>query len=293
MTTGNLSQIVGETLQTNPSTARASNVIAEVLVARTTTPANQIVFQGVVRELLTRNTVSVKFDGVVREILASNVPPPAPIPVFPVLPVGFPTKLTPIMDTIVGQVKSLREMRGAQRTFPLWELELLFEELRDQTQNQTAYAPLATYVEYMTLVQTWLAMYGQTNVFAFDAPWDDSRLLQQIGFGDGSNYVFTAYRTWGAGAASLLEPVGMIDAITQIKVGGVVVPPTQYMFIRNKIYFQDSTGKIYPPASGAAITVTFSFYYLCRFVSDSQQFEEFMKNRYTVPSLKFRSVYWP
>ena len=106
------------------------------------------------------------------------------------------------MDTIIGTTKSLREMRVPQRLFPLWDIELLFQELRDKTQNQSIYVPFASFRQYEDLVQLWLMMYGQTGVFAFDCPWDDSRLLQPIGTGDGSTYIFTIYRTWGLGSTA-------------------------------------------------------------------------------------------
>ena len=210
-----------------------------------------------------------------------------PIPVFPTLPQGFPLKMSPLLDTIIGTTKSLREMRVAQRTVPLWDFELLFEELRDQTQNQVIYKPFTGIVQFTQLVQTWLMMYGQTNVFAFDCPWDDSRSNQQIGTGDGVTFIYTIYRTWGLGAQATLAPVGLVNQVTQVQVNGVTISPTDYTINRNKIQFVNA------PGTGQAITMTFSFYYLCRFVEDEQDFEEFGKNRWTVPSIKFRSVYWP
>ena len=216
-----------------------------------------------------------------------------PIPVFPTLPIGYPVKVSPNMDTIIGTTKSLREMRVALRHVPLWDFEIKFEELVDQTQNQTAYAPFAGEMQYEQLVQLWISMYGQANVFAFDCPWDDSRSNQQIGTGDGTTTTFTVYRTWGLGANATLAPVGMVNTVYQVQVNGVTVPSTEYYIARDTIVFKDASGNPYPPGNGYAITMTFSFYYLCRFVEDEQDFEEFAKNRWTVPSLKFRSVYWP
>lgn len=216
-----------------------------------------------------------------------------PIPIFPTLPIGFPLKMSPVLDTIVGTTKSLREMRVAQRRFPLWDFEILFEELRDQTQNQTPYAPFAGYQQFETLVQTWLMMYGQTNVFAFDCPWDDSRSNQFIANGDGSTVSFPIVRTWGVGSTATLQPVGIVNSVTQVQVNGVTVPSSNYYINRNTIVFQDSGGGNHPPGNGLAITMTFSYYYLCRFVEDEQDYEEFAKNRWSVKSLKFRSVYWP
>ena len=234
----------------------------------------------------------LRFDAVARTSLILTLPTDPPIPVFPALPQGFPVNVSPVVDTTIGTTKSLREIRAPQQEYPLWDIELRFEELLDQTQNQVPFPPFAGIQEYEQLVQLWLMMYGQTNVFAFDSPWDNSRLNQVIGVGDGQTYIFTIYRTWGVGDVATQAPIGSINAITEVKVNGITVPPTHYYAIRNKLYFIGPNGQIYPPANAAIVTVTFSFYYLCKFVEDEQSFEEFSKNRWTVSSLKFRAVIW-
>jgi hypothetical protein len=209
-----------------------------------------------------------------------------PIPLFPPLPQGYPLKLSVVMDTTVGTTKSLREMRVPQQDFPLWDIELLFEELRDQTQNQTVYKAFAGLQQYEALVQTWLMMYGQTNLFAFDCPWDNSRKDQYIGVGDGTTVAFPVFRTWAYGAVATAAPVGLIGTVTDVKLNGVALAPSAYFMTRTFVNFVD------PPAVGATITMTFGYYYVCRFVEDEQDFEEFSKNRWSVQSLKFRAVYW-
>jgi hypothetical protein len=209
-----------------------------------------------------------------------------PIPLFPPLPQGYPLKLSVVMDTTVGTTKSLREMRVAQQDFPLWDIELLFEELRDQTQNQTVYKAFTGLQQYEALVQTWLMMYGQTNLFAFDCPWDNSRKDQYIGVGDGTTTAFPVFRTWAYGSVATAAPVGLIGTVTDVKLNGVALAPSAYFMTRTFVNFVD------PPAVGATITMTFGYYYVCRFVEDEQDFEEFSKNRWSVQSLKFRAVYW-
>jgi hypothetical protein len=217
----------------------------------------------------------------------SSLPPGfGPIPIFPTLPEGYPVKISIVMDTTVGTTKSLREMRVAQQTYPVWDIEIPFEELLGQTQNQTPYGPFVGDQEYMELVQTWLMMYGQTNVFGFNCPWDNSRSGQLIGVGDGVTKVFDVYRTWGTGATATIAPVGLINTVTSVTVGIVELPPSDYVVGRDTITF------VTAPANGTDIVITFSYYYLCRFVEDEQDFEEFGKNRWTVPSLKFRAVLW-
>lgn len=267
----------------------------EVLLSGLTTSPLQ--FDGLVREVLVSaaatGSSAIIFDALYKVSLQYIIPLTfLAIPIFPVLPQGFPVKVSIVMDTTIGTTKSLREMRVAQQQFPIWDIEIPFEELRDQTQNQTAYAPFAGYIQYEALVQLWLSMYGQTQVFGFDCPWDNSRSNQQIGTGDGSTYAFTIYRTWGTGANATTAPVGLVNTVSQVQVNGITINAAHYQILRNKIYFVDSLGFVYPPGAGLAITMTFSYYYLCRFTEDEQDFEEFAKNRWTVPSLKFRAVIW-
>ena len=214
------------------------------------------------------------------------VPSYGVIPIFPDLPEGFPVNVDIVMDTTLGTTKSLREMRVAQQVYPLWDIELLFNELRDQTQNQTPYAPFVGFQQYEELVQLWISMYGQTNVFGFNCPWDNSRSAQLIGTGDGTTLIFPTYRTWGLGLQETIAPVGLINTVTQVAINGIGVSPSTYDVSRDSIVFHTA------PGFGLAITVTFSYYYLCRFVEDEQDFEEFAKNRWVVPSLKFRAVIW-
>ena len=208
-------------------------------------------------------------------------------PIFPTLPAGFPVKVSPVMDTVIGTTKSLREMRVPLQQYPLWDIELTFMELRDQTQNQVPYGPFLLFEQFEALVETWLGMYGQSGIFAFDAPWDDSRANQVIGIIAAGQTVFPVFRTWGSGGIATSTPVGMINTVTSVEINSTVVDPSLYSVGRYNIYFKN------PPLAGGTMTITFTFYYLCRFVEDEQDFEEFAKNRWTVPSLKFRSVYWP
>ena len=129
-------------------------------------------------------------------------------------------------------------------------------------------------------------MYGQSNVFAFNCPWDNSRSDQALDAGDGTTTTFTAYRTWGIGNNATKAPVGLINTVSQVTVNGSVVSPFTYSVGRDSITFDTA------PANGATVAMTFTYYYLCRFVEDEQNFEEFAKNRWTVPSLKFQAVVW-
>ncbi|MDE3061354.1 MAG: DUF2460 domain-containing protein, partial [Pseudomonadota bacterium] len=44
------------------------------------------------------------------------------------------------------------------------------------------------------------------------------------------------------------------------------------------------------PANGSQITATFRYYFVCRFAADTQDFEEFMANLWTLHEVKLMSV---
>jgi hypothetical protein len=241
------------------------------------------------------STVRLKAAGLVRKTLALYVPgvnTGGVIPTFPSLPEGFPIKVSPVLDTIIGTTKNLREMRVPQQTYAIWDIEIKFEQLKDQTQNQTPFAAFAGYTQFQALVGLWLSMYGQTGVFAFNCPWDNSRSEQSIGVGDGTTYQFPVFATYGLGAQATLVPVGLITSIQAVYVNGTLQAAGTYTFSRNRLLFINANGVALAPAAGATIALTFTFSYLCRWTEDEQDFEEYSKNRWTVPSLRFRASPW-
>lgn len=291
-----------ETIATNTTNVKADFAVTprETLGGTgsgTSAPAR---FNLTVRETLGQVFSSnlLQFAATVRETLIPGITPvgnvPAQtLPIFPILPYGIKVRATPTLFTTVSTLSSLREIRNATRLAASWEFELEFQELRDATQNQTVYTPLAAYTQFEQLCQTWLMMYGQAGVFLFDASWDNSRSNAPIGTGDGTTNVFTVYRSFGIGTAQLSEPVGAVNTIYSLYINGVLQAANSYNISRNSIAFiNPATGGAAPPAIGATITASFSFYYLCRFMSDEQDFEEFMKNRWSVNSFKFTSVLW-
>ena len=291
---------------------RVDDIVVEMLVSSLTNAP--ITVDDIAFEALVHNNPPIRFDDIVTESLAKVNPPikidvlltenliagpepsdPGPVPMFPTVPYGLPIKMRPKMFTTISDLKSGREMRFPNQTIAaIWEFEILYEVLRDQTQNQEPYLPLEDFTEYMQVVQHWLSMYGQYGMFKFDAPWDDSRENQTIGTGNGEDYYFTIVRTWGFGSNEITEPIGYINEVFEVTIGGLVVDPSRYVINRNEITFiYPDTGQAHPPDPGQRIAMSFSFYYLCRFQTDDQDFNEFFKNINEVKSLKFEAPYWP
>jgi uncharacterized protein (TIGR02217 family) len=274
------SQVAIEELATASSNARSSQVVLEELSSAVTV-SNARASQAVL-EILVKDSNARASQVVLEELLVQYylIDPP---PVFPTLPWGLPVIVTPSMASVKGRISSGRDMRAPQQQLPIWQFEINFETLRDQTQNATL-GSLAGFTDFMKLSQLFIASIGQFGQFLFDAWWDDSRADQPIGTGDGGTTSFTIVRTWGYGGLQFTEPVGWVNVMTSVQVAGVTQSPSTYSVSgSNTLIFTLA------PASGAAITATFSFYYLCQFAEDQHDYSEFYKDRWTV-KIKFRSV---
>lgn len=210
---------------------------------------------------------------------------PATVPVLPTLN-GFSVKKKPTFAATVQQAVSGREITSAQQAFPLWEFELTFEALQTATQNRVPYSQYSGFNLKLEQLQTvFLACSGQFSRFYYNDPTDNSRLGQVIASGDGVSPTFQIIRTIGLGNTSLSEPVGGLNALVgyQFYVNGTPTAVTLANFNRT-ITFGAA------PGVGELITGDFNFFYLCRFLSDMTDFEQFLTNLWALRSLKFRSV---
>ncbi len=215
---------------------------------------------------------------------------------LPLLPLqnisGYSTHKKPTFKTLIQSPKSGREVTRFQQIYPLWEFELTFEILRDQTQNQIPFPPVRGFTDLQTLSAFWIELGPQFGLFAYEDPTDFTKVGQLIGIGDGVTSVFNIVRTFGTGAFYTIdEPIGILD----IRIGHTLV-----VYINGSVLTQpgnwwigESLRTIHfsaPPSPDWVITMDFDFFYLCRFIDDALEMEEFMTGRWTIKSLKFRSV---
>jgi hypothetical protein len=211
---------------------------------------------------------------------------PSGLPVLPNLN-GFSVKKKPIFATGMFEFMPGKELQVAQQAFPLWEFELTYEVLRTTTNNQIQDGYFDQYsTQYESMLVVFLQSLGQANDFLFNDLSDNSRTGQFIATGDGVTHVFRLVRDWGSGSLSMNEPIGELNQnlpfqfyLNGTPAGPGVLPNGE------SIDFGSS-----PPAAGVTITGDFSFYYKCRFIEDTTQFEEFLYDRWANKSLKFRSV---
>jgi uncharacterized protein (TIGR02217 family) len=135
---------------------------------------------------------------------------------------------------------------------------------------------------------------GTFSPFYFCDPDDNQVTGQAIGVGDGSTKQFTFVRTYGLDSAlgdfQGTEPVGGLNTGEPVNVylagelqttGYAVSTATPY---GNTLTFTTA------PAAGVSITADFSFYYFCRIMEDSTEFEKFMKGLWALKKITIFSL---
>ena len=198
---------------------------------------------------------------------------------FPLSPgLGWSVHVAPKFNTRVAGHVSGREIRTAWQQYAIYDLTLSFDVLRgDATQ------------EIETLQGFFMARQGQYDTFLLDLgavtqnTADSYVTMGAQGTGDGTTTVFTLLRTVGEAT----EPVGYVFSadLSAVYVAGVLQDPTSYSFVSpNTLTFNTA------PANGSQITASFRYYFVCRFAADTQDFEEFMANLWTLHEVKLLSV---
>ena len=214
------------------------------------------------------------------------------LPVFPSLPgLTFPVLKASGFNTIVQDASNLMDTRIPQTRNPRWNWELTFDVLRDST----------TPSEYRQLQGFILALQGQAGDFLYDDPTDDSvgpalissvpntaAELQVVNDGAG-NYYSPIQRNFGGQfleditdlngsiavyANGTLATVGTTAGKYEIGGPGLAIPGASFygMYL--------AWGASTPPAT--PVTAQFNFYFRCRMSEDTQDFEQFVSNMWTV-----------
>ena len=186
--------------------------------------------------------------------------------------------VAPKFKTRVADHVSGREIRTAWQQYALYDFTLTFDFLRgDSTQ------------EIQTLQGFFMARQGQYDTFLLDLgavtqnTADSHVTMGAQGTGDGVTTIFTLMRAVGEAA----EPVGYVFGadLSAVYVAGTLQDPASYSFSSpNTLTFNTA------PASGSQITASFRYYFVCRFAADTQDFEEFMANLWTLHELKLVTV---
>lgn len=200
---------------------------------------------------------------------------------FPVLPgVAWGIIKAPVMSTRVMTAASGVEYRAQDWSYPRWKFTLPFQFLRQYN----------AYIEWSTLVGFVLQQAGMFGNFIYDDPFDDTVTNQQIGVGDGTTTVFPLVRTIGG----FTEPILYVNTVSSVFKAGVL-QTTGYSVTQVGPYGLDSITFVSAPAIGAAITANFTFFFVCRFLQDDPEFNNFMGGngngtRWEAKGIMFESV---
>lgn len=184
-------------------------------------------------------------------------------------------KKRPNFGTIIQTGASGREVRVTKRMNPIWEFELSYSILDDNFIDASGYS------ELRNLVGFYLQRQGAFDSFLYMDPSDNSVAGQAIGTGDGVATTFQLVRNFGGFAESMQN----IQGSPQIFIAGVLQLASAYSVSATGLVTFTSA-----PASGAAITAGFSYYYRVRFKEDVQEFNEFLNNLWEAQQVKFISV---
>jgi uncharacterized protein (TIGR02217 family) len=201
--------------------------------------------------------------------------------IFPALPgLAWSVTKAPIFQTRIQRAASGRELRALDYPFPLWQFTLVFAFLRDN--------PNAGFDELRTLMGFYLSCQGAFGSFLFQDPSDYQVTGQYIAEGDSSTSVFQLQRTMGTSLPSggFAEPTVAPNTVDAIYFDGITQDAAGYSV-------DPSTGLVTfatPPGTGLVITADFSYWFRCRFVDDSYDFENFMYRLWQLKKLTLISV---
>jgi uncharacterized protein (TIGR02217 family) len=193
--------------------------------------------------------------------------------VFPSLPgLSWSIMRTPIFGVQLRTADSQREVTEIIMNRCYYSIELSFEMLRQG----------GSFTELDEIEGLFLAMRGSYDYFKFTDPNSNTIINGQIGTGNGTNTTFIIGRNTGP---SYFEAIGFINQLTDVKVNGVTVSPSTYtLSFPNVITFNT------PPPSGRVVTVTCTYYYLCRFGEDQHEYEQFMYRLHQLNQITLKTV---
>lgn len=198
-------------------------------------------------------------------------------PTFPTLPgQGWSVHKKPTFSTLVASHVSGREVRDSLWQYPIWQFELTFDALAS---DSASYPGLGAQ-SLQSLMGLFLQCQGQWGAFLYTDPTDNAVVDQGVAIGDGATKTFIMPRTLGG----FIEPVGWVTGLANVKVNGALRTSGVALTTPNSLVFASA------PAAGAIISASFSYAFLCRFVDDGADFEQFMQNLWSLQSLKFCSV---
>lgn len=186
---------------------------------------------------------------------------------------------TPQFNTLTQRSVNGRELRAALMAYPLWNIELTYDVLRD--------ADYGSYTELETIVWFFLARQGAFDNFLWVNPNDKTAsgsTNANMGTGNASNLTFQLARQRGAGGFTFNEPINNVTAVSTITFNGVTQNTANYTTGNTGLITFNSTTR---PGNGVLVAWTGTYYYKCRFLQDAPDFDNFMRGLWELKSLSF------
>lgn len=193
------------------------------------------------------------------------------IPVFPsLIGLDWPTVRTRTGKTVVHSAISGKETRLQVQVWPKYTWTLSYAFLRNSVTN----------AEFQSLMAFYNTVAGQALPFYYSDP-DDGTITTAQGFGtgNGTQTDFQLVRSLGGFVEPVQSPVGISLFVAGTIYGG------GFSFIAPGVVRFPS-----PPAAGAALTWTGTYYWLCRFTSDDLVVEKQASTYYLSKKVEFTSV---
>lgn len=196
--------------------------------------------------------------------------------IFPSMPgLKWGIVKTPMWSTGIQKSASGRELRAAFYSFPLYKISLSYEVLRS---NALA--------ELQTMVGFFNARQGSFESFLYLDPEDNAVVNQGFGVGVAGQTQYQLVRAYGG----YVEPVQAPQLLVHggpgpsIMVNGVVQTTGYTVAEDGVVTFVNA------PAAGAALSWSGSYYWRCRFMQDSADFERFLHQLWALKKIELRTV---
>jgi uncharacterized protein (TIGR02217 family) len=195
--------------------------------------------------------------------------------VFPALP-GLEVTVTkaPVWDTQIRRSASRREIRIARSSSPLWRFRLRHEFLRD----------LPAHPELGRILAFFNARLGRFGFFYYLDPEDHTVEDHVFATGDGTTRNFTLSRTINSGGVHVSQdPVYGLWEQPVIKIDGVPASGVT-LATWGRVTLASA------PASGAELSWSGKFLYVCRFDQDEMDLERLARSLWSQGGLQFMSI---
>ncbi|GHH09387.1 hypothetical protein GCM10008023_06010 [Sphingomonas glacialis] len=176
-----------------------------------------------------------------------------------------------IWSTAITTASNGRERRRSLWSYPKWSFKVSYEVLRDRP-TQRDVDRLVTFFNIQA---------GRRLNFTFYDPGDNTVEAQQFGTGDGVTTQFQLIRSKTFAGEPFDEPVRAVVGEPMILLNGAVVALSSTSINTGLVTFAT------PPATGATLTWSGQFLFLCRFDQDDLDLTQMMEGLWSQSGLSF------